>query len=81
MSRRVGASLLLSVERLLVDPHQAARLIGFALILDVVELVAELAVLALVVVVVLHLPDRFELARLGKLDKQRGRRWLSLRQT
>lgn len=58
-----------SVERLLVDPHQGPRLVGLALVVDAAELVAELAVLPLVVVVVLCLPDRLERSGLVKLGK------------
>lgn len=65
-----------SVERLLVDPHQGPRLVGLALVLDAAELVAELAVLPLVVVVVFGLPHRLKRPRLDKLHrdtKQRAR--------
>lgn len=57
-----------SVEGFLVDPHQGPGLVGFALVLDAAELVPELAVLPLVVVVVLGLPDRLERSRLVELD-------------
>lgn len=63
-----------SVERLLVDPHEGPRLVGFALVLDAAELVAELAVLPLVVVVVLRLPDRLKRSCLVKLNRRRRRR-------
>lgn len=80
-----------SVERLLVDPHQRSRLVRFALVLDAVELVAELTVLPLVVVVIFGLPDGFKCPGLLELDKEterervkkresereRGRLWLS----
>lgn len=65
--RREGRVLL---EELLVDPHEAARLVGLHLVLDAGELVAELAVLTLVVVVVLHLPHRLEDARLLELTRE-----------
>lgn len=59
-----------SVERLLVDPHQGPRLVGFAFVLDAAELVAELAVLPLVVVVVFRLPHRLKGPGLVKLDRE-----------
>lgn len=59
-----------SVEDLLVDPHQGPGLVGFALVLDAAELVPELAVLPLVVVVVLGLPDRLERPRLVELQRE-----------
>lgn len=71
--RRVGGGPAGSVERLLVDPHEGPRLVGFALVLDAAELVSELAVLPLVVVVVLCLPDRLERSCLVKLDKRETR--------
>lgn len=46
----------LSHKQLFVDPHECARVVGFAFILDAVEAVPPLAVVPLVVVVVLHLP-------------------------
>lgn len=46
----------LSQKHFFIDPHQAACLIGFALILDAVEAVSPLAVVPLVVVVEFHLP-------------------------
>lgn len=61
------------LEDLLVDPHEAARLIGLHLILDAGELVAELTVLTLVVVVVLHLPHRLEDARLLELTTKQNK--------
>lgn len=61
-----------SVKRLLVDPHQGPRLVGFALIVDAAEFVAELAVLPLVVVVVFRLPNCLECSRLVKLDRKNG---------
>lgn len=63
-----------SVEDLLVDPHQGPGLVGFALVLDVAELVPELAVLPLVVVVVLGLPDRLERSRLVELQGEQRTR-------
>lgn len=65
----VGGAQGDSVERLLVDPHQGPRLVGLALVLDAAELVAELAVLPLVVVVVLCLPHSLERSSLVKLRK------------
>lgn len=59
-----------SVERLLVDPHEGPRLVGFALVIDAAELVAELAVLPLVVVVVLCLPHRLKRSRLVELERK-----------
>lgn len=56
-----------SHKQLLVDPHERARVVGFALVLDAVEAVAPLAVVPLVVVVVLHLPHRLKHARLCEL--------------
>lgn len=49
-----------SHKHLLVDPHECARVIGFALILDAVEAISPLAVVPLVVVVKLHLPHCFK---------------------
>lgn len=63
-----------SVEGLLVDPHEGPRLVGFALVLDAAELVAELAVLPLVVVVVLGLPDRLKRSCFVKLNRRKRRR-------
>lgn len=48
--------IVLSVKHLLVNPHQRACLIRFALILNVVEAVAPLAMVTLMIVVELHLP-------------------------
>ena len=59
--------LVSSDKQLLVDPHQAARLVGLALVLDAVETVASLAVVPLIVVVVLHLPHHFKRAHLWEL--------------
>lgn len=59
-----------SVKRLLIDPHEGPRLVGFALILDTAEFVAELAVLPLVVVVVFCLPNGLEGSGLVKLDRK-----------
>lgn len=59
-----------SHERLLVDPHERARVVGFALVLDAVEAVAPLAVVPLVVVVVLHLPHRLKEPRLRELEQE-----------
>lgn len=56
-----------SDEGLLVDPHERARVVGSALVLDAVEAVAPLAVVPLVVVIVLHLPHRLKQPRLGEL--------------
>lgn len=60
-----------SVERLLVDPHEGPRLVGLTLVVDAAELVAELAVLPLVVVVVFGLPDRLKGPRFVELDRKR----------
>lgn len=59
-----------SVKRLLVDPHQGPRLVGFALVLDAAEFVAELAVLPFVVVVVFGLPDCLKGSRLVELERK-----------
>jgi len=59
-----------SDKHLLVDPHERARVVGFAFILDAVEAVSPLAVVPLVVVVVLHLPHRFEHPRLCELRQK-----------
>lgn len=59
-----------SVKRLLVDPHEGPRLVGFALVLDAAEFVAELAVLPLVVVVVFGLPDCLKGSRLVELERK-----------
>lgn len=61
-----------SVEGLLVDPHEGPRLVGLALVLDAAELVAELAVLPLVVVVVFGLPDRLKRPRFDKLGHRKN---------
>lgn len=58
-----------SVERLLVDPHEGPRLVGLALVVDAAELVAELAVLPLVVVVVLCLPHCLKRPRFVELEE------------
>ena len=60
-----------SVEGLLVDPHEGPRLVGLALVIDAGEFVPELAVLPLVVVVVLRLPDRLKRPGFDKLDRNR----------
>lgn len=61
---------------LLVDPHEGARVVGLALILDGVEAVAPLAVVPLIVVVVLYLPHRLKEACLGELrEKHTDGRW------
>lgn len=56
-----------SNKHLLVDPHECARVVGLALVLNAVEAVPPLAVVPLVVVVVLHLPHGFEHSQLGEL--------------
>lgn len=66
----LGAPRAESVEGLLVDPHQGPRLVGLALVIDAAELVAELAVLPLVVVVVFDLPHRLKRARLVELHRE-----------
>lgn len=62
---------LTSHKQLLVDPHQRARVVGFALVLDAVEAVPPLAVVPLVVVVVLHLPHRLKQAHICELETDR----------
>ena len=57
-----------SEEHLLVDPHEGARVAGFALVLDAAEAVAPLAVVPLAVVVELDLPHRLQAANLGELS-------------
>lgn len=57
-----------SHKQLLVDPHQRACVIGFALVLNAVEVVPPLAVVPLVVVVVLHLPHRLKHAHICELQ-------------
>lgn len=61
-------------KRLLVDPHERARVVGLALVLDAVEAVPPLAVVPLVVVVVLHLPHGFKHAQLCELERKHVRR-------
>lgn len=63
-----------SDKHLLVDPHEGARVVGFALILNAVEAVSPLAVVPLVVVVVLHLPHGFKHSQLCELKHKRTRR-------
>lgn len=50
-----------------VDPHEGARVVGFTLVLDAAEAVAPLAVVSLVVVVELDLPDGLEKPCLSEL--------------
>lgn len=65
----------LSNKRLLVDPHECARVVGFAFVLDAVEAVSPLAVVPLVVVVELYLPHGLKLPCCGELKhKHRSRR-------
>lgn len=59
-----------SDKHLLVDPHERARVVGFALVLDAVEAVPPLAVVPLVVVVVLHLPHRLKQPHLCELKEK-----------
>ena len=59
-----------SVKRLLVDPHEGPRLVGFAFVFDAAEFVAKLAVLPLVVVVVFGLPDCLKGPRLVELERK-----------
>ena len=66
--------LLHSDEQLLVDPHQASRLIGFALVLNAAEAVPPLAVVPLVIVVEFHLPHRLKEASFGKLLRKTAER-------
>lgn len=56
-------------KHLLVDPHERARVVGLALVLDAVEAVSPLAVVPLVVVVVLHLPHGFKHPQLRELGR------------
>lgn len=56
-----------SDKHLLVDPHECARVVGFAFVLDAVEAVSPLAVVPLVVVVELHLPHGFKHPHLSEL--------------
>ena len=58
-----------SQKHFFIDPHQAARLVGFALILYAVEAVSPLAVVSLVVVVEFHLPHSLKEASLVKLQR------------
>lgn len=51
-----------------VDPHEGARVVGFTLVLDAAEAVAPLAVVSLVVVVELDLPDGLEKPCLSELS-------------
>lgn len=60
-----------SRKHLLVDPHERARVVGLALVLDAVEAVSPLAVVPLVVVVVLHLPHGFKRPQLCELKRKR----------
>lgn len=59
-----------SHKHLLVDPHERARVVGFALILDAVEAIPPLAVIPLVVVVKLHLPHCFKQSRFCELKEK-----------
>lgn len=70
--RCCGAVVLL--KDFFVYPHKAAGLIGFGLVLDAVEAVAELAVFSLVIVVVFHLPHCLKHTSIFELEKIQ-RRW------
>lgn len=59
------------VEALLVDPQEGPRLVGFAFVLYGGEAVPPLAMVSLVVVVKLHLPDSFKGADVGELEKKK----------
>lgn len=65
-----------SDKHLLVDPHECARVVGFAFVLYAVEAVSPLAVVPLVVVVVLHLPHRFKHSRLCELKEKHMSGWV-----
>lgn len=65
-----GHSGLTSEEGLLIDPHEAARLIGFAFILDAAKAVSPLAVVSLVIVVEFDLPDCFKSAKVSDLKRK-----------
>lgn len=64
----------LSNKRLLVDPHECARVVGFAFVLDAVEAVSPLAVVPLIVVVELHLPHSFKRPCCCELKQKHRRR-------
>lgn len=57
-----------SQKQLFIDPHEGACVVGFALVLDAVEAVPPLAVVPLVVVVELDLPDGLEQTCLSELS-------------
>lgn len=61
-------------KHLLVDPHERACVVGLALVLNAVEAVSPLAVVPLVVVVVLHLPNRLKHPQLCELKQKHVRR-------
>lgn len=61
--------LLILQKYLLVDPHECARVIWLALVLNAVEAVSPLAVIPLVVVVVFHLPHCFKRSQLCELKE------------
>lgn len=60
-----------SEEGLLVHPHEAARLVGLALVLDDGEGASPLAVISLVVIVELDLPHRLEGPNVGELREDK----------
>lgn len=63
-----------SNEQLLVDQHQAPRLVWFALVFDAAEAIPPLAVVPLVIVVEFHLPHCLKQASFSKLLHKKAKR-------